>query len=119
MSNGKDDSIGSTLGGMIRQQRELASLTMRQLSTMSGISNPYLSQIEHGLREPSQSVLREIAKSLGMDPDELTPEDDAADVPAAIAADSGLTAAQRRALSEVYTSMIAATAARRAARKKA
>lgn len=112
------DSTGSTLGDMIRKQRELASLTMRQLSTMSGISNPYLSQIEHGLREPSQAVLREIAKSLGMDPDDLTPEEETPAVRDAIAADPGLTAAQRRALVEVYSSMIAATEAKRSAGKK-
>ena len=107
-----DDGTGA-LGDMIRRQRELASMTMRQLSTMAGISNPYLSQIEHGVREPSQTVLRQIAASLGMDPDELQREDDAPGVREAIDADAGLTAAQRRALKEVYSSMIAATAAKR------
>ncbi|GAB3308916.1 helix-turn-helix domain-containing protein [Epidermidibacterium keratini] len=111
-----EDPQASSLGEMIRKQRELASLTMRQLSKMAGISNPYLSQIEHGLREPSQAVLREIATSLGIDPDELQPEAEEIGVRDAIAADPGLTAAQRRALTEVYTSMIAATAARRADR---
>lgn len=104
------------LGEMIRKQREVAQMTMRQLSTMAGISNPYLSQIEHGIREPSQTVLRQIARSLGMDPDELRPPagEDAPDVVAAIDADEGLSPAQRRALKEVYSSMIAATAAKRA-----
>lgn len=107
-----EDSSGP-LGEMIRKQRELASMTMRQLAGMAGISNPYLSQIEHGVREPSQAVLRQIARSLGLDPDDLRPDDDAPSVPAAIDADSGLTAAQRRALKEVYASMIAATEAKR------
>lgn len=109
------ESGTSALGEMIRKQRELASMTMRQLSTMAGISNPYLSQIEHGVREPSQNVLRQIAVSLGMDPDELAPPagDDAPGVREAIDADVGLTAAQRRALKEVYSSMITATTANR------
>lgn len=102
------------LGEMIRKQRELASMTMRQLATMAGISNPYLSQIEHGVREPSQAVLRQIARSLGLDPDDLRPDgEDPPGVRAAIDADQGLTAAQRRALKEVYASMIAATEAKR------
>lgn len=104
----------SALGEVIRKQRELASMTMRQLATMAGISNPYLSQIEHGIREPSQNVLRQIAVSLGLDPDELQPTaDETAGVREAIDADAGLTAAQRRALKEVYASMIAATASKR------
>lgn len=109
------ESGTSALGEMIRKQRELASMTMRQLSTMAGISNPYLSQIEHGVREPSQNVLRQIAVSLGMDPDDLAPpvRDDAPGVREAIDADAGLTAAQRRALKEVYSSMITATTANR------
>lgn len=111
-----EETQASTLGDMIRRQRELASMTMRQLSKMAGISNPYLSQIEHGLREPSQAVLREIAASLGIDPDELQPAVEAPGVRDAIAADPGLTAAQRRALTEVYSSMIAATEAKRAGR---
>lgn len=109
------DSMTSPLGEMIRKQRELASLTMRQLSTMAGISNPYLSQIETGVREPSKAVLRQIAISLGIDPDDLQPKEDGdvPDVRAAIDADDGLTAAQRRALKEVYSAMIAATEAKR------
>lgn len=90
-------------------------MTMRQLSSMAGISNPYLSQIEHGLREPSQNVVRQIALSLGLDPDDLAPSTDAETIGVreAIDADGGLSAAQRRALKEVYSSMIAATAAKR------
>lgn len=109
------ESMTSPLGEMIRKQRELASLTMRQLSTMAGISNPYLSQIETGVREPSKTVLRQIALSLGLDPDELQREErgEVPGVREAIDADAGLTAAQRRALKEVYAAMIAATAAKR------
>ena len=104
----------TTLGDVIRHQREMASLTMRQLSAMVGISNPYLSQIEHGLREPSKTVLHSIAQSLGVDPAELMPEETSSGVREAISADPDLTARQRRALIEVYEAMVAATAARRA-----
>ena len=60
-----------TLGEIIRRQRELAELPMRQLAAMVGISNPYLSQIERGLRAPSDHVLRSIADSLQTSADAL------------------------------------------------
>ncbi len=53
------------LGDIIRQQRELAELPLRQLAAMVGISNPYLSQIERGLRLPSEQVLEAIAPLTG------------------------------------------------------
>jgi transcriptional regulator with XRE-family HTH domain len=102
---------------MIRRQRELAELPMRQLAAMVGISNPYLSQIERGLREPSDQVLRSIAESLHMSADALAPADgsdhDAVDsedgdeqarraVIDAIRADRLLSARQRQALEESY-----------------
>jgi len=65
-----------SLGEIIRRQRELASLPMRQLAAMSGISNPYLSQIERGLREPSEQVLHAIAESLKVSADELRGTED-------------------------------------------
>jgi transcriptional regulator with XRE-family HTH domain len=99
----------SALGELIRRQRELQDLSMRQFAAMSGISNPYLSQIERGLRAPSEHVLEAIAASLETSADTLreqagiTPEpDDHADTVAAIKADPALTAAQRKALLEVY-----------------
>ena len=55
-----------TLGELIRRQRELAELPMRQFAAMVGISNPYLSQIERNLREPSERVLDAIAEHLQM-----------------------------------------------------
>lgn len=82
---------------------------MRQFATMAGISNPYLSQIERGLRAPSEEVLEAIASSLKMSADTLrkqagiAPETESA-VVAAIKADERLTSAQRRALLEVYKS---------------
>jgi transcriptional regulator with XRE-family HTH domain len=122
----------SPVGEIIRRQRELAELSMRQVAAMAGISNPYLSQIEHGLRAPSADVLETIAATLGVSPqilhprtdddhgpaeeaddhDEERPTEHAAFV-AAISADPGLTARQRRALTEIYTAMTEATAGRR------
>jgi transcriptional regulator with XRE-family HTH domain len=108
----------SALGAIIRRQRELAELPMRQLAAAVGISNPYLSQIERGLRAPSEAVMRAIADSLGMTVDALyaeagfAPAPDEDDVeegsPLQQAIDDELTAAQRRALTEVYRAFVAA-----------
>ena len=107
----------SSFGEYIRRQRELHELTMRQLADMVGISNPYLSQIERGLRDPSERVLEAIAReprdvgrdapaSTGSRRPEETEEEPA--VVAAIKADKALTAGQRKALIEVYESFVRA-----------
>ena len=118
--------LSKALGEMIRQQRELAALPMRQFAAMVGISNPYLSQIEHGLRVPSEQVLRAMAEALSVPAAELgvnhrehdeTPDPAAAVSAAMLAAiktDPNLTVKQRRALTEVYLAMVEATAAKRA-----
>jgi transcriptional regulator with XRE-family HTH domain len=130
-----EESSENLVGELIRRQRELAELSMRQVAAMAGISNPYLSQIEHGLRAPSADVLETIAATLGVSAETLRPRtgdgdhgsednhDQGEDEPgehasliAAISADSGLTARQRRALTEIYTAMTEATAARRTRR---
>ena len=54
----------SDLGQFIREQREVARLSLRRLSDLAGVSNPYLSQIERGLRRPSAEILQQIAKAL-------------------------------------------------------
>src|SRR5436309_2263003 len=64
-------SSESPLGEFIRRQRELQALSMRQLAELAGISKPYLSQIEHGLREPSERVLDAIAENLELSADVL------------------------------------------------
>jgi transcriptional regulator with XRE-family HTH domain len=109
-----------TLGEIIRRQRELAELPMRQLAAMVGISNPYLSQIERGLRAPSEHVLEAIAQSLHTSADALhdqaaalSPDRPAPAVVAAIEADPDLTTKQRQALIESYTAMAELTVTRR------
>ncbi len=106
----------SSLGEIIRQQRELAEMSMRQFADLAGISNPYLSQIERGLRAPSEHVLDGIASALKVSADALyrqagmaPPGDEAEDnaVLEAIAADKRLTGRQRAALREVYEAFIA------------
>ncbi len=99
----------SPLGEFIRRQRELQELSMRQFAEMSGISNPYLSQIERGLRAPSETVLNAIAASLQTSADALREDagvplepEGPSPVIEAIRADERLTPAQRRALLEVY-----------------
>jgi transcriptional regulator with XRE-family HTH domain len=114
------------LGAIIREQCELAALPMRQLAKSVGISNPYLSQIERGLRAPSEAVVEALAASLDMSVDELyrragyvepeTADDDPppSDLADAIAAAPELTTAQRRAMAEIYRSFIDANRVRRA-----
>ena len=115
----------SSLGEIIRRQRELSRLSMRQFAGMAGISNPYLSQIERGLREPSERVVEAIARSLETSADALyeqaglVPEEDdeVSAVPAAIEADPALTPRQRRALLEVYAAFVATGPAPRPRRR--
>ena len=119
-------ATASPLGEIIRQQRELAELSMRQFAELAGISNPYLSQIERGLRAPSETVLDSIARTLKVSADALYKE---AGIPApgsppkpnavleAIAVDPHLTARQRAALREVYAAFVA-TSPRQARRRE-
>ncbi len=101
-----DDQL--RLGEIIRRQRELAELSMRQVAAMAGISNPYLSQIERGLRAPSEEVLRAIAESLNVSADLLRGDEQAdgsADVVEAVQSDPDLTTSQRRSLIEAYEAL--------------
>jgi transcriptional regulator with XRE-family HTH domain len=109
--------MSSPLGEFIRRQRELQELSMRQLADLVGISNPYLSQIERGLREPSEKVLESIAENLHLSADVLSERGgrhaEAAEageeptVVAAIRADPRLTARERQALVEIYSAFVA------------
>jgi transcriptional regulator with XRE-family HTH domain len=113
--------VSSPLGEIIRRQRELQALSMRQFARTVGISNPYLSQIERGLREPSEQVLQAIADSLKTSVDVLydqagVPHDEDGAEPAvviAIRADPDLTARQRSALLEVYEAFTGRSGTRR------
>ena len=121
----KDGNPALSLGEIIRLQRELSELSMRQFASMAGISNPYLSQIERGLREPSEKVIEAIAETLHTSADALyaqaglddvDPEDTT--VVDAIEADPRLTAAQRRALVTTYEGFLAANGEPRRRRRR-
>ncbi|GAA2748003.1 hypothetical protein GCM10009868_39750 [Terrabacter aerolatus] len=107
------------LGAYLREQRESAQLSLRQLAEMAGVSNPYLSQIERGLKRPSAEILQQIAKGLqvsaeslyvraGILDERVTDGDPAAvpDVLSAIAADPVLTDRQRAVLVDIYLSFV-------------
>jgi transcriptional regulator with XRE-family HTH domain len=111
------------LGTFIRSQRKLAQLSLRELADKTNVSNPYLSQIERGLHEPSVRVLRSIARALNVSAETLLSQagllDDGAAggrdadtsvlaTEAAIRADAELTDAQKEALLGVYRSYVAA-----------
>ena len=121
------DRPQSLLGAIIREQRELAALPLRQLAKSVGISNPYLSQIERGLRAPSDAVVEALAESLHLSVEELyrragyvepptSPDGQTqSDLADAIAAAPELTAAQRRAMAEIHRSFIDANRVRKTA----
>jgi transcriptional regulator with XRE-family HTH domain len=98
------------LGEFIREQRETASMSIRRLADLAGVSNPYLSQIERGLRNPSAESLRKIAHALRLSAESLYVRAgilDSGDQPSvadAIAADPQLTADQKHTLLTVYES---------------
>jgi transcriptional regulator with XRE-family HTH domain len=112
-----DDDARRLLGSFIRAQRQMASLSLRQLSALTEVSNPYLSQLERGLHDPSVRVLRSIAEALNLSAETLleqagfvtgaeTPDADGTE--AAIRLDRRLTEPQRRALLSVYRSYVEA-----------
>jgi transcriptional regulator with XRE-family HTH domain len=95
------------LGAFIRDLRRNARISLRQLAEQAGVSNPYLSQIERGLRKPSAEVLSQLASALRIS----TPlmylragllEREGHDVLVAIATDADLTAAQKQSLTQIY-----------------
>jgi transcriptional regulator with XRE-family HTH domain len=111
------------MGQFIRAQREMAQLSLRDLAARTNVSNPYLSQIERGLHEPSVRVLKAIAAALNLSAETLLQqagllEDDREEggrsrkpakpsTEAAIRADPDLTAEQKQALLAVYRSYVA------------
>ncbi len=108
--------VGS-IGEYIRQQREQAKISLRQLASAAGVSNPYLSQIERGLRRPSAEILQQIAKGLRISAEALYVqagilEDRRPDsgVRAAVLADPELAERQKQVLLEIYESFRRETA---------
>lgn len=101
------------LGDFIRDQRRNARLSVRKLSELAGISNPYLSQIERGLRKPSAEILQAIAGGLRISAETLYVQAGMLDdrprgggVTEAILGDTGLTERQKQSLLEIYRSFV-------------
>ena len=115
MTDEQRDEGWGTFGGYLRSQRKLAQLSLRQLAELTNVSNPYLSQIERGLHQPSVGVIKSLALALNLSVLDLLAQ--AADVVAgdastsstesAIRGDPRLDDAQKRALLAVYSSMVA------------
>jgi transcriptional regulator with XRE-family HTH domain len=111
------NDLGSSLGDYLREQRTSARLSLRQLSELAGVSNPYLSQIERGLKRPSAEILQQLAKGLEVSAEslyvkagildaEVAPPATASDVRSAIAADPALTQRQKKTLLDIYESYL-------------
>lgn len=105
------------IGAFIREQRQLAELSLRRLAEKAGVSNPYLSQIERGLRKPSAEILQQLAKALEVSAETMYVQAGMLDAKKAVGG-SGLEAAirgagelteeQRKALIGVYRSFVVA-----------
>ena len=106
MATPKD--LPQDIGGFIRDLRQTAKISLRQLADRAGVSNPYLSQIERGLRKPSAEVLQQIASALRVSTPAmylragLLDSEGQQGVLAAIAADPDLTIGQKQSLSQIY-----------------
>ena len=98
------------IGSFIRSQREAAQVSVRQLAEKAGVSNPYLSQIERGLRKPSADVLSQIAKALRVSAEVLyiragiLEPSETNEVRDAIVTDAAITERQKQVLLDIYTS---------------
>jgi transcriptional regulator with XRE-family HTH domain len=113
------DAIRQELGdrvaelGAFMAQREVASMSVRRLAELAGVSNPYLSQIERGLRRPSAEILQQLAKALKISAETLyvragllSEDDERPSVRDAIGRDPLLTSEQKQALLNVYESYV-------------
>jgi transcriptional regulator with XRE-family HTH domain len=106
VTDGRD--VPRDIGTFIRDLRRNARISLRQLAEQAGVSNPYLSQIERGLRKPSAEVLAQLASALRVSTPimylraGLLDKHEGQDVLAAIAADADLTAAQKQSLTQIY-----------------
>ena len=114
----------NALGSFIRAQRQLANLSLRQMADLAQVSNPYLSQLERGLHEPSVRVLQSIARALNVSADTLLAhagvdddaESDPPDTESAIRSDGRLSDDQKQALLSVYRSYVQANSPTSAAK---
>jgi transcriptional regulator with XRE-family HTH domain len=118
MAKGKVGKTVGSLGDYLREQRQASRLSLRQLAEQAGVSNPYLSQIERGLRKPSADVLQQIAKALRISAEQLylragiVSPDVALSAPErsvelAILNDAHLNERQKQSLLDVYASFLA------------
>ncbi len=110
------------LGEFIREQRKFDHLSLRKLSEMAGISNPYLSQIERGLRKPSAEILQQIARALEISAETLyiragilDAHEGTSDLVAEIRRDPWINEEQKKSLVQIYESFRGATKASNAA----
>jgi transcriptional regulator with XRE-family HTH domain len=111
-------TLGDSLGDYLKEHRVAAQLSLRQLADQVGVSNPYLSQIERGLRKPSAEVLQQLARALRVSAEQLyvragivhPDTGQVGSVELAILADSGLTERQKHSLLDVYASFLALNA---------
>ena len=105
-------TAASDIGRFIRAQREAAQVSVRQLAEKAGVSNPYLSQIERGLRKPSADVLNQIAKALRVSAEVLYVQAGIlepsanSEVRDAIITDTAITERQKQVLLDIYTSFV-------------
>jgi transcriptional regulator with XRE-family HTH domain len=102
--------LSKDIGGYIRQQRSSAKISLRQLSKLAGVSNPYLSQVERGLRKPSAEILQQIAKGLRISAEALYIQAGILEAPKggpvgeAIRAAEDLSDRQKQVLLDIYES---------------
>jgi transcriptional regulator with XRE-family HTH domain len=105
-------TAASDIGSFIKAQREAAQVSVRQLAEKAGVSNPYLSQIERGLRKPSADVLKQLAKALRVSAEVLYVQagilepSEASEVCDAIVTDTAITEGQKQVLLDIYTSFV-------------
>ncbi|OBI46126.1 XRE family transcriptional regulator [Mycobacterium kyorinense] len=105
-------TAASDIGSFIRTQREAAQVSVRQLAEKAGVSNPYLSQIERGLRKPSADVLNQIAKALRVSAEVLYVQagilepSATSEVRDAIVTDTAISERQKQVLLDIYTSFV-------------
>jgi transcriptional regulator with XRE-family HTH domain len=116
MAKTKVGETVESLGDFLRERRVAAELSLRQLAEQTGVSNPYLSQIERGLRRPSAEVLQQLAKGLRISAETLyvragilnLDDSEVRSVELSVLADTGLTERQKQSLLDVYKSFRAA-----------